>query len=456
MKRSLFFLTLLAAALLHAAELTVLATADTHADTLGWARIAPLIAEERERAGAENTLLIDAGDTLQGHVDGSFRDGAIPLAILNFLRFDVWVPGNHDFAYRPYRFGAFRGTVLGGDWKTGDFTPQAWRMFERAGHKVAVIGLGESGLAKRLLPDSGVRFEDQEKVLSRAVSEALAAGAELLIWVRHDGLYAPSGPLFGFLRRHPEIALVIGAHTHQEIAGKKVGRAWFVQPGARGNCLGVVRVRFRQGDVPEMTSELRCPAPDAPLMRWPPELFAMIREARSLARQTVGHAAAPLRPPTGRDWSGALGDLAETALRRETGAAVTLVTTYRPAEAWEKGVTAPTRAEFFRLMPYENRICRADLTPDVLREVIRDLVALQRRRKNLSVRFGGVRVYRDKHGKLQRAVLPPPGPDGRIPVALTDYELTGCGGGMPDVFSRGPWRDTGVLLRDAAARLLAP
>ena len=452
MKRRLFFLPFLAAALLQAADLTVLATADTHADTPRWDRLAPLIVEERDRAGAENTLLIDAGDTLQGCFEGTFRNGAIPLAILNFLRFDVWVPGNHDFAFRPFRFGEFRGAVLGGDWKTGGFTPQTWRMFTRAGHRIAVIGFGESGLPKRLLPGSGVTFADPEAALSQAVREALAAGAELLILVRHDGLYAPTGPLYKLLRRYPEIALVIGAHTHQEIAGKRVGRAWYVQPGGHARCLGVIRVRFPEdGGRPVIASELRFPPEDGPVMAWPEAIAGPIREARQQAAEPAGRSEKALKPPDTRDFSGGLGDLVEQALRRETGAEVVLMTLYRaPGE----GRTEFSRGEFFRLLPHEGRICRVDLTPAELEAAVRDLVRLQRRRKNLAIRFGGLRVYRDKHGDLRRVVMPQPGPDGRIPVALTDYELAGCGGGMPELFSGKPWRDTGVRLRDAAIRFL--
>ena len=451
MKRCVLLLPLLAAALLQAADLTVLATADTHADTRGWGRLAPLIVEERARAGAENTLLIDAGDTLQGYFDGTFRNGEIPLAILNFLQFDVWVPGNHDFLFRPFRFGDFRGTVLGAEWKAEGSTPRAWRMFNRAGRRIAVIGLGETILSKRLLPGSGVTFSDRDEALTRAVREALADGAELLILVRHDGLYAPDGNLYRLLRRHPEIALVIGAHTHQEIAGKRVGQAWFVQPGSHARCLGVIRVRFAENAAPVIASELRHPPEDAPLMRWPEEIYAMIREVRKQAREPAGRAERALKPPDDRDFSGGLGDLAERALRQETGAEVALLAMYR---APGTGLTEPTRGEFFRLLPHEGRICRVDLTPAELENAVRELVLLQRRRKNLAVRFGGLRVYRDKRGDLHRVVMPRPGPDGRIPVALTDYELAGCGGGMPELFSGKPWRDTGVRLRDAAIRFL--
>ena len=192
--RSIFFILIFFAGLLLAgADLTVLAVSDTHAGCWRWRSMADAIFKYRRTAGAENVLLLDAGDSLQGSWEGTFNHGALPLAIMNELQVDAWVPGNHDFEDSPERFLQFHGALLGGDWQTVRVKPRAWQMFERAGRKIAVIGLGEWGMRNRVLPDSGMIFTDPELVLAKAVREAQAAGADLLILVQHDGEYSSSG-----------------------------------------------------------------------------------------------------------------------------------------------------------------------------------------------------------------------------------------------------------------------
>lgn len=113
---ALFLTLLLASFRLAAEEVTLLAFADSHARLGGLNRLRALA--ERERAEAPDLLLIDAGDTLQGTFEGAYDRGAATLAMLNAMRVDIWVPGNHDFDAGPPPFDRFAGTVLGADWNS--------------------------------------------------------------------------------------------------------------------------------------------------------------------------------------------------------------------------------------------------------------------------------------------------------------------------------------------------
>jgi 2',3'-cyclic-nucleotide 2'-phosphodiesterase (5'-nucleotidase family) len=456
--RNLFFILIFFAGLLLAgADLTILAVSDTHAGCWRWRSMADAILEHRRMAGAENVLLLDAGDSLQGSWEGTFRNGALPLAIMNELQVDAWVPGNHDFEESPERFLQFRGVLLGGDWQTARVKPRAWMMFERAGRKIAVIGLGEWGMRSRVLPHSGMIFSDPEVVLAKAVREAQAAGADLQILVQHDGEFGSYGTLHRRLKKFPEIQLVIGAHTHQEVPGKKIGSAWYVQPGSHGSSLGVIRVQFREkGEVPVLTSSLeKLPAHGE--YRFPQKIYTDLAAVARSGNTVLGYVPGGLAQPADRDMKGMFGDLAEKALREETGAVAVLFCMYQGRARSPEKVTA---ASLYQVYPYESRIYSVALTPQELQTVIQELAAFQRKKKGLAIRFGGVKIYRDKRGGLQRAVLPSPGPDGRILTAMTDYELTGCAGRIP--FLPGllrnclEYRNTNILLRDAVSCRLVP
>lgn len=441
---------------LAAGELTILAVSDSHAECWKWRDLAEAIGRHRASSGAENTLLLDAGDTLQGNWFGTWQKGAIPMAILNELRVDAWVPGNHDFDHPPEVFRQFKGALLGGDWHTEKVRPAAWRMFDRAGHKIAVIGLGEWGMRRRVLPERGITFADPDEVLAQAVKEALAAGAELLILLQHDGEYGSFGPLSRRLRKFPEIRLVIGAHTHQEVPGKKIGSAWFVQPGSHGEYLGVIRVKFPgNGEAPVITSSLE-KMDFKTRYRYPRPIFQAMQASLRAGREWIGSVPGGLARPTDRDMKGAFGDLAEKALLQSAGADLCIFSMYQGQIRSPEKVTA---ASLFRVYPYGSRIYRVSMTSGQLEEFLRELLKFQRKKRDLAIRLGGMKVYRDKRGFLQRMVLPEAGKDGLYHVAMTDYEWTGCAGGVPAISRRfrqgAAYLDTGVLLRDAMARVLA-
>ena len=109
--------------------ITILQTSDLHGriyphdyatDTVdsdtGLAKIATLV--KQERAIDPDALLIDCGDTVQDNSAELFNNLPIHPMIegLNFLNYDVWVIGNHEFnfekAFLDKNVATFKNTVL--------------------------------------------------------------------------------------------------------------------------------------------------------------------------------------------------------------------------------------------------------------------------------------------------------------------------------------------------------
>lgn len=65
----------------------------------GFTKIATLLNEER--ANYDNFLMIDLGDTVQGNSAELFNDLPVHPVVetMNFMDYDVWVPGNHEFDF---------------------------------------------------------------------------------------------------------------------------------------------------------------------------------------------------------------------------------------------------------------------------------------------------------------------------------------------------------------------
>ena len=51
-----------------------------------------------------STLLVDAGDAIQGSAIGTLSDGEYIIEVMNESGYDLAVPGNHEFDYGMERF----------------------------------------------------------------------------------------------------------------------------------------------------------------------------------------------------------------------------------------------------------------------------------------------------------------------------------------------------------------
>lgn len=454
MKKIFSTLGFLVAAILAAgaAEFTVIATSDLHARIDAMRRIAPAIAAERQRAGADRTLLVDVGDSLQGSVEGAFRSGELPMRLLNLMRYDFWTPGNHDFDFRQFRFHDFSGVVLGANWSVPGFQPAPWRPVELDGVKIAVIGLTEERLSDRLPPETPVRLIGQREALDAVMPEIRRARPDFILLLRHDGLYGRGGNLYDLIAAYPEIDLVIGGHTHVEVVGERVGRSFFVQPGKHGECFAAIRVEMTAGRKPRITARLVRPAPDADAAPLPPDIAAVEAAARADADATIGVLTERWSEPKTRIFTSTPLGAAIARTMLEAAQARVAIFSRRTGDDLLTGTV--TRRRLFDFFPFEDRIEAIDLTPEELRAVIEAEVELLRKGQRAAL-FAGVEMTLDKKGKISKLTLPAPDESGRICTAVTDYALGG-GGGLTLPLRRAaeagaPCRPTGMLLRDAMA-----
>jgi 2',3'-cyclic-nucleotide 2'-phosphodiesterase/3'-nucleotidase len=254
-----------------AERLVILQTADVHAHAAAWPRLATLIKAERAAAGADHVLLLDCGDTGQGTLAGARARGGADVAVLNALGYDAWVPGNHEFDYGAERFrelaGACRAAVLAAI-LAGERPPpnlRAWRLFERGGRRIAVVGMTSPYLDQWFMPPDlgGLRALALRQTLERVVPEVMAAKPDLIVLAVHHGQYTPArlggDSLYFTIRDYPQVLLVLCAHSHETIPGARLGwHGWFVQPGQHGEFLARIEVDWpaAPGAAPLISSRL--------------------------------------------------------------------------------------------------------------------------------------------------------------------------------------------------------
>lgn len=102
-----------------------------------------------ERAKDPDLLLLDSGDTIQAnYIQNFLSEEPIPiLDALNYLKYDAWTLGNHEFNFGfdvvNHAIKDFKGPVLAGNIYKADGSRwlDAYHIFDVDGVKVAVFGL---------------------------------------------------------------------------------------------------------------------------------------------------------------------------------------------------------------------------------------------------------------------------------------------------------------------------
>ncbi|MFI2376622.1 bifunctional metallophosphatase/5'-nucleotidase [Streptomyces sp. NPDC018964] len=255
--------------------LTVMGTTDLHGHVFNWdyfkdaeytdaagnaqglARVSTLVDQVREEKGRRNTLLLDAGDTIQGtpltyyfaKVDPITAEGGPvhPMAqAMNAIGYDAVALGNHEFNYGIETLRKFEEQcdfpLLGAnalDAKTlkPAFPPYFIKKFRVKGAppvKVAVLGLTNPGIAiwDKAYVQGKLTFPGLEEQAAKWVPRLRSMGADVVVVSAHSGSSGTSsyGDQLPYVenaaanvaRQVPGIDAILVGHAHQEIAELRV------------------------------------------------------------------------------------------------------------------------------------------------------------------------------------------------------------------------------------------
>src|SRR6478736_4377181 len=252
-------------------RLTVLGTTDLHGNVYNWdyfknaeytdakandigvAKASSIIKAIRAEVGAERTLTIDAGDTIQGtplayyyaKIDPITGGSTHPMAAaMNQVGYAAAALGNHEYNYGLDTLRAFEKqlnfpllSANSVDWNTGApvFKPWVIKTVEVEGSKpikVGILGLVTPGVAiwDKANVEGKVKFPgiiEQAKVM---VPRLKAAGADVVIVACHSGDNGKSswGDALPYVENAsrlmaeqvPGIDAVLVGHSHVEVVDK--------------------------------------------------------------------------------------------------------------------------------------------------------------------------------------------------------------------------------------------
>src|SRR5438093_7120206 len=385
----------------------------------------------RWRRQNSNSILIDVGDVYQG-TDVSLRNkGELMIDLFNHLKYDAWIVGNHEFDWGIETFiNALQrstmkvlaaNTVLDGkaagacsDLQHPFAKIQPLIVKEIAGIKLAIIGVTTPGMPYWLPSEftRGIEFQNPVGPVRGAITRAKGEGVDAIVLSGHMGLKMRVGgddfanTVMALTSEFPEVAVFIAGHTHQAIPSRLTNGVLFTQADHFGIHVGRVDLLFDRNSKKLLHREAVCEFMDNRLSLDP----AVISRAKSQLAESDAALAQPI------------GELAETFrarsrpgepsdLERLIGAAIVEALRERsvPVDGVMHGVFDEKRdftagpktvRDIWNVLPYENYVVTAELSPDEIKMIMEEVYASHEKRNLL-----GFEVRTEGRGYDRRVIL---------------------------------------------------
>src|SRR6266704_2446924 len=387
---------------------------DGTADRGGLARCVTQI--RRWRRQNPNSILIDVGDVYQG-TDVSLRNkGELMIDLFNHLKYDAWVIGNHEFDWgmQPFTNALQKSampvlganTILNG--KSAGSSSDSQHPFakvqpfvvkEIAGIKIAIIGITTPGMSFWLPREFtvGIDFQYPVESVRRAIAKANSEGADAIVLTGHMGLKPRTGgddfanTVMALTSEFPDVAAFVAGHTHQAIPSRLTNRVLFTQADHFGIHVGRVDLLFDRNSKKLLRREAICELMDN---RFHPDHVvisragAQLTESEATLAQSIGELTETLH---GRGRNGRTSEI-----EKLIGAAImeSLSERHIVVDGVIHGVldenaklaAGPiTVNDVWNILPYENFIVTAVLSPDEIKAVMEEVYASHESRSLLGI-----------------------------------------------------------------------
>ena len=248
-------------------DLQILATSDTHGKFDPW----DYAANKEDTSGSvaqqaaaikqlrtPDTLVIDAGDTIQGNSSQLFlEDDVHPMmAAMNAIGYDVWVPGNHEYNYGmdvlQKVMAQQKAQVLTGNVYAPDGTPLAnsYTILKKRDVRIGLIGMVTPNITRwdavNLTGWTVTNPVDE----CRKVIDQIKDQVDVLIGVMHmdtENEYGVYGSgVTDLANACPEFDVIIAAHGHKEIPGEEINGVLVIENKNAGATMSDIHLQLHR------------------------------------------------------------------------------------------------------------------------------------------------------------------------------------------------------------------
>ena len=354
------------------------ALADTYGRVGGLDRVATVI--KSIRAARPDALLLDGGDTWHGSYTCYHTEGQDMVDVMNALSPDA-MTFHWEFTLGSERvnelveslpFAALGQNIFDTEWDepTEVFAP--YKMFERGGTKIAVIGQAFPYMPianpRWMFPEYSFGIRDDN--MAAMVDEVRAAGAECVVVLSHNGFDVDKK----MASVVPGIDVILSGHTHDALPEPVlVGETIIVPSGSNGKFVSRVDLDVRDGRMMGYRHKLipifsDVIAPD-------PEMAKLIDETRAPYADTMAEVIGKTESTLYRrgNFNGTWDDLICDALLSERDAEIAL----SPGVRWGPSMIPGqeiTREDIWNVtsMTY-GAAYRTEMTGETLKVVLEDV-----------------------------------------------------------------------------------
>jgi len=221
----------------------------------GFARLANAVEEIRRTRGAQNIILVDAGDTFGDQLLSNLTRGESTLRMMDALGYTFMALGNHDYEYTSANTRRLQGLVRFPMRAANAIVAATGQPFLGDPTAVVTVGgvrVGLLALTYHNTDQTGSRDNTRELKfrsgieVAREYLPALRTRCDVVVVVSHQGTVVDS--LLG--ERVRGIDIIVGGHSHDRIQPpRRVGGAWMVQALSDASALGELTVVVEQGKV---------------------------------------------------------------------------------------------------------------------------------------------------------------------------------------------------------------
>ncbi len=404
-----------------------------------------------------HTLLIDAGDVYQGTQLGLLTQGQVMIDAFNYLNYDAWVIGNHEFDWGMDAVGAAltnseipvlcANSTLDGK-LAGDLDDPANPLSRVAPHilkEVAGIKIGVIGVTTPGMPYwfheyfyKGFEFLDPIEPVRRSLEMLRAQDVDAVILAGHMGLRRGGDDFanrtVGLIREFPEVVAFIGGHTHQDVPNQPVHGIPFTQANYFGIHMGRLDLTFDRHNRKLLWAQ--------PMTSYMDDRFAIDPTVLSLAADDITRSDAIWQTPVGTlgetlSIENAVGQASQVEELIAAAIIDAMADRNIQIDAVVHGLIFPdgdfpagdkTIGDLWSIMPYENQIVTARLTREEIKEITLEVFTDWHRRSVMGLII-------DRSGRGQNMVIheiydldgTPLKADQRYTVAFNSYDAQSGG-----------------------------
>jgi 2',3'-cyclic-nucleotide 2'-phosphodiesterase (5'-nucleotidase family) len=317
------------------------------------------------------TLFLAAGDMIQGNSWTNLFEGESVIQLMNLMRFDAMVVGNHEFDFGQEvlkkRVSEALFPVLGANVKGMEIL-KPYAIKEVGGIKVGIIGVVTEDTPVSTSPKNvtGLQFLPAGSTMEKYVDE-LKGRVDLVVVLSHIGFYMD--------RRLAEsvkgIDVIVGGHSHTRVVRPvKVADTLVVQAWEHGKALGVLDLAVENGKVVKWKGYLQEIKPKPG--EGDPETQSLVKrygqKIDSIMNVDAGESDVDLDGENVRKRETNLGDFVADILREISDSEVAIINGGGIRTSIRKGRI--TVGDIYSVLPFDNYIVSIKLTGKQIREAL--------------------------------------------------------------------------------------